>query len=80
MAVWEDARVARRERALAIAGGNALVTADPASFAWLTGLAIEIEWGPNPFAVPPVAILEPGGRVSAVVSGHAGVVELGIRT
>ena len=60
--------VARRDRALAIAGGRPLVTADPASVSWLTGLAVEIEWGPNPFAVPPVAILEPGGRVVAVVS------------
>ena len=51
--------VARRDRALAIAGGRPLVTADPASVSWLTGLAVEIEWGPNPFAVPPVALLEP---------------------
>ena len=60
--------MSRRDRALAIADGRGLITADPASVSWLTGLVIDIEWGPNPFAVAPVAILEPGGRVVAVVS------------
>jgi Xaa-Pro dipeptidase len=60
--------VRRRDRALAIAGGRTLVTADLASVSWLTGLAPDIEWGPSPFSAPPVAILEPDGRVLAVVS------------
>jgi Xaa-Pro dipeptidase len=65
MGGWD---VARRDRALALAGGRPLLTADPASVSWLTGLAVDIEWGPSPFAVPPVAILEPDGRILAVVS------------
>jgi len=72
--------MSRRERALELAAGRTLVTGDPASVAWLTGFAPDIEWGPTPFAVPAVAILEPGGRVRAVVSedeapGLAGDVE-----
>jgi Xaa-Pro dipeptidase len=58
----------RRLRALAIADGRTLVTADPATVSWLTGLAPEIEWGPSPFSAPPLAILSPDGRVRAVVS------------
>jgi Xaa-Pro aminopeptidase len=60
--------VSRRDRALAVAGGRTLVSADPATVAWLTGLAPEIEWGPSPFSVAPVAILDPDGGVRAIVS------------
>jgi hypothetical protein len=41
--------------ALQLVGGLTLVTADAASVSWLTGLAVEIELGSSPFAVPPVA-------------------------
>src|SRR2546428_186497 len=58
----------RRLRAAAIARDRTLVTADPATVAWLTGLALEIEWGPSPFSAPPIALLEPDGRLRAVVS------------
>src|SRR5438132_514196 len=58
----------RRDRALAIVGGRTLVTGDPATVSWLTGLAPEIEWGPSPFSAPPLAILLPDGVVRAVVS------------
>jgi len=58
----------RHQRAAAIARDRTLVTADPATVSWLTGLAPEIEWGPSPFSAPPIAILEPDGRVRAVVS------------
>jgi Xaa-Pro aminopeptidase len=64
----EDGRVLRRDRALAIAGGRTLVTADLATVSWLTGLVPEIEWGPSPFSAPPIAILDPDGRVLAIVS------------
>jgi Xaa-Pro dipeptidase len=60
--------VSRRERALAIAAGRTLVSADPATVTWLTGHVPEIEWGPSPFSAPPIAILEPDGRLRAVVS------------
>jgi Xaa-Pro dipeptidase len=61
-------RPTRRERALSIAGGRTLVTGDLATVSWLTGLVPDIEWGPNPFSRPPLAILQPNGDVSAVVS------------
>src|SRR2546428_2750411 len=58
----------RRDRALAIAGGRTLVTGDPATVSWLTGLAPEIEWGPSPFSAPAIVVLAPNGDVRAVVS------------
>lgn len=64
----EDAPVSRRDRALTIAAGRTLVTGDLATVSWLTGLEPEIEWGPSPFSVAPLAILEPDGRVRAIVS------------
>jgi Xaa-Pro aminopeptidase len=60
--------VSRRDRALAVAGGRTLVSADPATVSWLTGLVTEIEWGPSPFSAPPIAILDPDGRLRAIVS------------
>lgn len=58
----------RRERAAAIADGAPLVSADPATVTWLTGVAVEIEWGPSPFSAAPVVVLSPGGDVTLVVS------------
>ena len=49
----------RRERAAAIADGAPLVSADPATVTWLTGVAVEIEWGPSPFSAAPVVVLFP---------------------
>jgi Xaa-Pro aminopeptidase len=60
--------VTRRDRALAIAAGRPLVSADPATVTWLTGLVPEIEWGPSPFSAPSVVLLGPDGSVTAVVS------------
>jgi Xaa-Pro dipeptidase len=70
----------RRERAAELADGRPLLSADPATVAWLTGLAVDIEWGPSPFSAPPLALLRPDGSVLAVVSedeapGLAGDVE-----
>lgn len=58
----------RRERALAIADGRTLVSADPATVSWLTGHVPEIEWGPSPFSAPPVVILDPSGAIRLVCS------------
>ena len=58
----------RRERALAIADGRTLVSADPATVSWLTGHVPEIEWGPSPFSAPSVVVVDPAGRVRLVVS------------
>jgi Xaa-Pro aminopeptidase len=60
--------VNRRARALAIADGRTLVSADPATVSWLTGHVPEIEWGPSPFAAPPIVVVDSGGRVRLVVS------------
>ena len=57
------------------------MSANPATVTWLTGLALELEWGPSPFAVPPVVILEPDGGVVAIVSeDEAPGVRPGVRT
>jgi Xaa-Pro dipeptidase len=60
--------VSRRDRALAVARGRTLVSADLATVSWLTGLVPEIEWGPSPFSAPPIVILDPDGRVRLIVS------------
>src|SRR5207249_3096077 len=60
--------VTRRERALAIADGRTLVSADPATVSWLTGQVPEIEWGPSPFSAPPVVVVDPSGATRLVVS------------
>ena len=65
---------ARRERALEAArsaGADVLVAARPATVTWLTGFADDIEWGPSPFALSPLAVLTPGGRPIVVVSDDA---------
>ncbi len=60
----------RRELALAIAeaaGARSLVAANPSVVTWLTGYAPEIEFGPSPFALSPVAVLVAGGEPILVV-------------
>ena len=61
----------RRERATSIAetaGASTLVVAHPSIVTWLTGYAPEIESGPSPFALPPIAVLGSAGRPVLVVS------------
>jgi Xaa-Pro aminopeptidase len=54
-------------RALEAAGRDVLVASDPFTVTWLTGFAPDALWGPQPFAVGPLAVAEPG-RVRLVVS------------
>jgi Xaa-Pro dipeptidase len=61
----------RRERALEVLGAaraGALVAADPGTVAWLTGVEADIESGPSPFALPPLAVLEADGTLHLVAS------------
>ena len=61
----------RRERALGAVetiGVDALVAARPSTVAWLTGFADDVEWGPSPFALSPLAVLTPDGPPVLVVS------------
>jgi Xaa-Pro aminopeptidase len=60
--------VTRRERALAIADGRTLVSADPATVSWLTGHVPDIEWGPSPFSAPPVVVVDSSGAIRLVCS------------
>jgi Xaa-Pro dipeptidase len=50
----------RRLRALDVArraGVQAVLVSTPAAVAWLTGFAAEIDSGPSPFSLPPLALL-----------------------
>jgi len=58
----------RRERALAVAAGAPLLSADLATVTWLTGLVTDIEIGPSPFGAPPLVVLEPDGSITAIAS------------
>ncbi len=61
----------RRERALEVAqraGAEALLAARPSTVTWLTGFAGEIEWGPSPFALSPLAFITPSGAPILIVS------------
>ncbi len=58
----------RRDRAREIAAGRPLLSADPFTVTWLSGLATDIEIGPSPFSVPPVVVLLPDGALLAVAS------------
>jgi Xaa-Pro dipeptidase len=70
---------ARRERARSIASGRPLLVADPATVTWLTGLAVEINWGPRSFSAPPLAVLDPDGSLLAIASqDDAGGVAAGV--
>ena len=68
---------ARRTRASSIAAGRPLLSADLATVTWLTGLVTDIDYGPSPFTVPPLVLLDPAGDVLAVTSEDeaGGVVE-----
>jgi Xaa-Pro aminopeptidase len=64
----------RRERALEAArraGAEALLAGRPSTVAWLTGFASEIETGPSPFELSPLALLAPGETPILVVADHA---------
>lgn len=61
----------RRQRAEAVAevaGAKALVVAHPSAVTWLTGYVPEIETGPSPFALSPIAVLSGGTTPVLVVS------------
>ena len=58
----------RRTRALEVAGGLPLVSADLATVTWLTGLVTDVESGPSPFSAPPLVVLHPDGSLLAVAS------------
>ena len=52
----------RAERALEIAGrlgADGLLAAEPATVTWLSGFEADIESGPSPFALSPLALLTP---------------------
>jgi Xaa-Pro dipeptidase len=54
----------RQERALAVAhglGADGILAADAATVTWLTGLEVDVESGPSPFALPPLALLTADG-------------------
>ena len=62
-----------------MAGGRPLLSGDLATVTWLTGLATDIEYGPSPFTLPPLVILDSGGSLLAVVSeDEAGGVGQGV--
>jgi Xaa-Pro dipeptidase len=61
----------RQERALDVArglGADAILAADPATVPWLTGLEVEIETGPSPFALSPLAVVTTDGPPIVVAS------------
>ena len=61
----------RRERALEAvraAGAEALLATRPATVTWLTGYAEDVEWGPSPFALSPMALVTADGPPVLVVS------------
>ncbi len=68
----------RRERALQVArrlGADGVLAADLSTVAWLTGFEADVESGPNPFALPPLAVLTPEGPPLLVVpEDHAHMV------
>jgi Xaa-Pro dipeptidase len=59
---------ARAARALETVGCDAFVASDPFTVGWLTGFAADEAWGPDPFAVAPLAVVRSDGSVAAVVS------------
>jgi Xaa-Pro dipeptidase len=58
----------RAERVLEAVGCDAFVASDPFTVAWLTGFAADETWGPNPFALAPLAVVRSDGSVAAIVS------------
>jgi Xaa-Pro aminopeptidase len=64
----------RRLRALEVArraGTDALLASAPSSVTWLTGLAGEIDSGPSPFGLPPLALLADDDEAVLIVSDDA---------
>lgn len=63
----------RRQRALEVAhrlGADGVLTADPAGLTWLTGLEVDVESGPSPFALPPIALLAGEGPPVVVAAAE----------
>ena len=61
----------RQERALAVARGldaDGVLAADAATVTWLTGLEVDVESGPSPFALSPLALLAADGPPVVVAS------------
>ena len=61
----------RQERALAVArslGADGVLAADAATVSWITGLEVDVESGPSPFALPPLAVLTADGPPIVVAS------------
>jgi Xaa-Pro dipeptidase len=58
----------RAARALEAVGCDAFVASDPFTVTWLTGFAADETWGPNPFAVAPLAVVRSDSSVVAIVS------------
>jgi Xaa-Pro dipeptidase len=58
----------RAARLLEAVGCDAFVASDPFTVAWLTGFAADETWGPNPFAIAPLAAVRSDGSVVAVVN------------
>ncbi len=61
----------RRQRALDVArraGAEALLVSKPATVAWLTGFATDVDSGPNPFSLPPLALLAGSDAPVLIVS------------
>lgn len=64
-------RLDRARDVIRRAGADALLASHPSTVAWLTGYAAEIETGPNPFALSPLALLDDGARVLIVSEDEA---------
>lgn len=61
----------RQERALAVAheaGADGVLAADIATVTWLSGFEVDIESGPSPFALAPLAVLPTDGPPILVIS------------
>src|SRR5712691_1247420 len=66
-----DLLMERRLRALDVArraGTKTRLASSPAAVAWLTGFAVEIDSGPSPFGLPPMALLPEDGVAVLIVS------------
>jgi Xaa-Pro aminopeptidase len=61
----------RRPRALEVArraGTDSLLASSPSSVTWLTGFAGEVDSGPSPFSLPPLAVLAGDEEAVLIVS------------
>jgi Xaa-Pro dipeptidase len=58
----------RAARVLEAVGCDAFVASDPFTVAWLTGFAANETWGPNTFAIAPLAVVRSDGSVVAIIS------------